>query len=63
MYIGLFIVTCLILIVPSTGNVIHRGGTTEETKTVFGWEPWGTLSWILQLNFKFLIPSIFRDNK
>ena len=63
MYIGLFIGTYLILIVPSMGNVIHRGIRQKKQKSVFEWELRGTLSWILQLNFKFLIPSIFRDDK
>ena len=32
----------LILIVPSIGNVIHRGVRQKKQKSVFGWEPWGT---------------------
>ena len=41
----------------------YIGNTTQETESVFGWELWGTLSWMLQLTFKLLIPSIFRDDK
>ena len=33
----------LILIVPSIGNVIHRGVRQKKQKSVFGWEPSGYL--------------------